>query len=154
MTNEPSDNIIRLTRMYRYGGGQSEFVGMVPAPELGAMLTSEMIVTSFAEMNIIPATIGGPSPQEARVRKEQSVKVIENRVITMQDGSRARRLWCMDTVHSHDECAVFADVYEAAEVEPGDSIWWQCGKIYWTRRPYFTDKPLRKISASFDPRST
>lgn len=81
--------------------------------------------------------------------------VIENRVI-----DRAKRqIWCVDRVSS-DECAVFADYDEAADMQAGDWIWWQSGKIYWTRHvnsdpdqgTEFVEREIRKIGYSFDPR--
>lgn len=80
--------------------------------------------------------------------------VIENIVDKCQETGRVRRrLWCMDRRNS-DECAVFADEEEAADVQPGDRIWWQSGKIYWTRDGAFTEREIRKIGYSFDPRNS
>lgn len=86
--------------------------------------------------------------------------VIEN-VICRSSGTGLlrRRLWCADR-RSTDECAVFADVEEAEDVRVGDWIWWQGGKIYWTRypngdssqEPEFVEREIRKIGFSFDPR--
>lgn len=64
-----------------------------------------------------------------------------------------RRLWCVDRRHG-DECAVFADPEEARDVIPGDRIWWQGGRIYWTRDGAFTEREIRKIGFSFDPRNS
>ncbi len=75
--------------------------------------------------------------------------VIENQ----QTHADRRRLWCVDRRHG-DECAVFADATEAADVRPGDRIWWQSGKIYWTRDGAFTEREIRKIGFSFDPRKS
>lgn len=83
--------------------------------------------------------------------------VIENKITTLRDnGEAVRRLWCVNR-HSGDECAVYADVDEAAEIQPGDAIWWQGGKIYWTPiapdgSVICEDLELRKIGFSFDPR--
>ena len=78
--------------------------------------------------------------------------VIENRVSSNPEtGAIRRRLWCVDGRHG-DECAVYADREEAADVRPGDRIWWQGGKIYWTRDGLFVDREIRKIGFSFDPR--
>lgn len=86
--------------------------------------------------------------------------VIEN-VVTRnsETGAFRRRLWCADR-RSSDECAVFADCHEAEDVQPGDWIWWQSGKIYWTRHvdgdpdkgSEFVEREIRKIGFSFDPR--
>lgn len=76
--------------------------------------------------------------------------VIENTLTAQSEtGHLVRRLWCVD--RQRDECAVYADPEEAADVRPGDEIWWQCGKIMWTRRPYFEDRQIRKIGYSFTP---
>ncbi len=63
------------------------------------------------------------------------------------------RLWCMDGRHG-DECAVYADLTEALGVMPGDRVWWQGRKIYWTRDGAFTEREIRKIGFSFDPRQS
>lgn len=76
--------------------------------------------------------------------------VIEALAMRDRAGRDVIRLWCMDR-HS-DECAVYADPIEASDVRPGDRIWWQSGKIYWTRDSAFTEREIRKISYSFDPR--
>lgn len=73
--------------------------------------------------------------------------VIEN----ILAGADKRRLWCVDRRHG-DECAVFAGAAEAADVRPGDRIWWQGRSIYWTRDGAFTDREIRKVGFSFDPR--
>lgn len=79
--------------------------------------------------------------------------VIENQTVTCRETGRVRRrLWCVDRRHG-DECAVFADREEAAEVRPGDRIWWQGRKIYWTRDGAFTEREISKIGFSFDPRN-
>ena len=80
-------------------------------------------------------------------------QVIENRLdVSRETGSLRRILWCVDGRHHSDECAVFADAHEAEDVRPGDQIWWQGGKIYWTRKGLFVDREIRKIGFSFDPR--
>lgn len=69
-------------------------------------------------------------------------KIIENAII---DGKR--RLWCVD---KYDECAVYVeDTPEAASLQPGETCWWQSGRIY--ARNDTLD--LRKLGFSFDPRS-
>lgn len=82
--------------------------------------------------------------------------VIETRAMRVHAGDYpgrdidVHRLWCAN--HHGDECAVYTK--HAEGVRPGDSIWWQDGKVYWTsadRR--FIDKPLPKVGYSFDPRS-
>lgn len=78
--------------------------------------------------------------------------VIENRLRLIEGGDLRRQLWCVDRRHG-DECAVFADPTEAEGVRPGDRIWWQGGKIYWTRDGAFTEREIRKIGFSFDPRN-
>lgn len=80
--------------------------------------------------------------------------VIENQISACAETGRVRRrLWCVDRRHG-DECAVFADLNEAADVQPGDRIWWQSGKIYWTRDGAFVEREIRKIGFSFDPRKS
>lgn len=80
--------------------------------------------------------------------------VIENQISACAEtGKLRRRLWCVDRRHA-DECAVFADPDEAADVQPGDRIWWQSGKIYWTRDGAFVEREIRKIGFSFDPRKS
>lgn len=42
-----------------------------------------------------------------------------------------------DARHANDECAVRcglrrADDGRPVSVQPGDQVWWQCGKVYWT----------------------
>lgn len=86
--------------------------------------------------------------------------VLENIVCQNPDtGEYRRRLWCVDR-RSADECAVYADLEEAEDVRTGDWIWWQSGKIYWTRypngdstkEPEFVEREINKIGYSFDPR--
>ena len=80
--------------------------------------------------------------------------VIENILSTCQESGRhRRRLLCVDRRNS-DECAVFADAEDAADVAPGDRIWWQGRSIYWTRDGVFTERAIRKVGFSFDPRNT
>ncbi len=58
--------------------------------------------------------------------------------------------------HYGDECAVRcedrrADTGDAVRVMPGDQVWWQCGKVYWTpNHADITegDIPLRKVGYS------
>lgn len=78
--------------------------------------------------------------------------VLENRLTTSPNRVAVRQLWCIDTRNPNDECAVFADPDEAADVRPGDRIWWQSGKIFWSRHGEFHDKQIKKIGYSFDPR--
>ena len=84
--------------------------------------------------------------------------VIENSIVT-NTSRPLRRLWCVDRRRPADECAVYAEIDEAVDVRPGDWIWWQSGKIYWTRHrpgtlndPEFVERPLKKVGGSFDPR--
>ena len=52
--------------------------------------------------------------------------------------------------HPPNLCAVYVDP-EGHEIQPGDSLWWQGGKCYWTprARPFGVfDIPLRKIGYS------
>lgn len=85
--------------------------------------------------------------------------VIENVVADLESGTPARRLWCVERRNPSNECAVFADIDEASDVQPGDLIWWQGGKIFWTRyenpedeEPIFCEREISKIGFSFDPR--
>ena len=86
--------------------------------------------------------------------------VIENLQTRLPSGKIVRRLWCVDRSRPFDECAVYADPWEAEDVRAGDWIWWQCGKIYWSRHidgnpnkgSEFVERELKKIGGSFDPR--
>lgn len=76
--------------------------------------------------------------------------IIDNTLMMQSETNRpVRRLWCYS--EGEGECAVYADPDEAEGVRVGDSIWWQSGKIMWTRRPYFHDRTINKIGYSFDP---
>lgn len=66
---------------------------------------------------------------------------------------KSRRLWCVDK-RNGDELAVYADLDEAWPVRVGDEIWWQGKTIYWSREGQFTDRKIRKIGFSFDPRNS
>lgn len=79
--------------------------------------------------------------------------VIEVKLTRTEGGCDVARLWCVDRRHA-DECAVYADPVEGAKVRPGDRIWWQCGKIHWTRDGAFTEREIRKVGFSFDPRES
>jgi hypothetical protein len=78
--------------------------------------------------------------------------VIGGKVIEVRpEGDRAR-IWCMDTQRD-DECAIYVCSEDEMPV-PGDTVWWQGGKAYWTpsdRR--FTDRSMTKVGNSFDPRN-
>lgn len=37
---------------------------------------------------------------------------------------------------------------ERAWVDLGDSIWWQGGRVYWSRKGRFSDVPLTKVGNS------
>lgn len=76
-------------------------------------------------------------------------RIIENAIITLTDEGKAytrRRLWCVDR---GDEFAVYVeDTPEAASLVPGETCWWQSGRIY--ARNDTLD--LKKVGFSFDPR--
>jgi hypothetical protein len=60
------------------------------------------------------------------------------------------QIWCQGTgCEQHDECAV--DVRDAKIMpEPGDSCWWQSGKVYCSQDTIV----LEKVGYSYDPRDT
>ena len=75
--------------------------------------------------------------------------VIENALVRQNETDRLlRRLWCME---GNDECAVYAEPDDAAEVRTGDRIWWQAGKIMWSREGEFRDRVFPKVGYSFTP---
>lgn len=40
---------------------------------------------------------------------------------------------CRDTTYRKDTCAVYVERNATSEqIQIGDSVWWQCGKVYWT----------------------
>jgi hypothetical protein len=56
-------------------------------------------------------------------------KIIENAIVVNSAGQPRRRLWCVD--EHGDECDVYAeDTPAAASLNPGETCWWQSGKIY------------------------
>lgn len=82
-------------------------------------------------------------------------KVIENKIVRQPETSRKlRRLWCVDTVYQSDELAVYTTPDNGKNVQGGDDIWWQSGKIYWSRGNDFRDVPMPKVGYSFDPRKS
>lgn len=77
-------------------------------------------------------------------------KVIEVRIVDDK-----MRIWCAgvrgDEPH---ELAVYVKPYADCKVQPGDDIWWQGNKVYWTPADRSViDVPLPKIGYSFDPRN-
>lgn len=82
--------------------------------------------------------------------------VIEVRPMTIKAGHYPGkmidvvRIWCLD--RNGDERAVYAKRYVDCKVEPGDSVWWQGGKVFWTPKDRSViDVPLEKVAFSFDP---
>lgn len=86
-------------------------------------------------------------------------EVIEVRPMTVVAGDSPGkpvdviRIWCVER-QSGSECAVYAKRYSDCKVEPGDSVWWQSGKVMWTPKDRSViDVPLEKVGYSFDPRN-
>jgi|AntRauTorckE5430_2_1112549.scaffolds.fasta_scaffold38974_2 hypothetical protein len=79
--------------------------------------------------------------------------IIENAIDVQPDTLRAvRRLWCYS--EGEGECAVWAEIEEAQNVKPGDTIWWQSGKIMWSGPDFEGERTISKIGYSFYPRCT
>ena len=59
-----------------------------------------------------------------------------------------KKIW-VNTINKRDECAIFLDSNHL-DMLPGDSLWWQSGKAYWTSNNYKTedDIPFKKIGFS------
>ena len=72
--------------------------------------------------------------------------IIENAAVTLSDGTRARRLWCVDK-RTKDELCVYAE-QPASALDCGEEIWWQSGSIMARGNTL----RYKKIANSFDPR--
>ena len=60
-------------------------------------------------------------------------------LLHVQDGKDTCSVWCVEPgskMRMH-----------YGQIELGDSVWWQCGKVYWTSAHY-SDVPLLKIAYS------
>lgn len=61
------------------------------------------------------------------------------------------RIWCVER-QSGSECVVYAKRYADCKVKPGDSVWWQSGKVMWTPADRSViDVPLEKVGYTHRP---
>ena len=73
---------------------------------------------------------------------------VGGRVVAVVPISPAK--WWVNTKDTHSHCAVYVDP-QGQVIAPGDSLWWQGGKCYWTPmdRPFgASDIELPKIGYS------
>lgn len=56
---------------------------------------------------------------------------------------------CHDTKYKQT-CAILVEKNETSlKIEPGDSVWWQCGKAYWTPQAV-RSKPIESLKCHVD----
>lgn len=72
-------------------------------------------------------------------------------IITEVVKTDAKRVWvnvCGTKGEYRETCGLYLDPADA-DLKPGDKLWWQSGKCYWTDRDLkVVEKPLVKLSAS------
>lgn len=78
--------------------------------------------------------------------------VIEVLATTTEGGADVYRVWCVD--RHNDECAIYIKRPSPRDVKPGDKVWWQGRKAFWTPQDLSeTEVPLERVGFSFDPRN-
>lgn len=77
-------------------------------------------------------------------------RVLESRRLS-RNGRDVLRIWCMDGM---DELAIYVEYFENGP-KPGDRVWWQGPKAYWTNfKKTVKEFPMTRVGYSFDPRKT
>jgi hypothetical protein len=80
--------------------------------------------------------------------------MVGGKIIEVREDHIGMRLWCMDLTYG-DEVAIYVHRQPESNPKPGDDVWWQGDKAYWTPASRFvTDHPMVRVAGtnSFDPR--